>query len=196
MYSLKGVDKMDIDRATENLELAIRNFISVYDNNSDRADIADTPKRFVKQLKECLAGYNDDPDKHIKVFGSDNFSDLIYVRDITFSSLCEHHLVPFFGTIDISYVPNGKILGLSKFARVIDSFSRRLQVQERLTEQITEFFNTKLEPNLLIVKISAKHTCMCSRGVRRHNSVTETIAIRGDINRYNHYVQTLVQKIH
>ena len=186
---------MNDDGVSENLEDAIKNFIKLYDSSPDREDIQDTPKRFVKQLKECLAGYSDDPKKHIKVFGSDNYADIIIIRDITFSSLCEHHLVPFFGTVDIAYVPNGKILGLSKFARVTDSFSRRLQVQEHLTNQITDFLDSNLQPNLLIVKIIAKHTCMCSRGVRRHNSTTETIDIRGNVDKYNHYVQGFIHKI-
>lgn len=179
---------MNKDEAAANLEQAISLFIDSYDNDAGRESIADTPKRFVKQLKECLAGYGDNPDDHVKVFDSD-YSDLIVVKDITFSSLCEHHLVPFFGTVDIAYVPNGRILGLSKFARLTDVFSRRLQVQEHLTNQITNFLDDKLKPNLLIVKINAKHTCMCSRGVRRHNSTTKTIAMRGEVDRYKHYIQ-------
>lgn len=173
----------------KNLENAMREFIASYGTDTAREDLKETPKRFVKQLRENLVGYSDDPEKHIKVFSSDDYSDLITVSDITFSSLCEHHMVPFFGTIDIAYIPNGKILGLSKFARLADALSRRLQVQEHLTQQIADLVEQHLSPKFLIVRIGAKHTCMSTRGVRRHNSNTETIAVRGDLHAYTHYLQ-------
>jgi GTP cyclohydrolase I len=168
----------------KNLEKAIKEFIAYIGEDTSRDGLLETPKRFVKQFLESTVGYRDDPEKHLKIFASESDRDLVTVKDITFSSLCEHHLVPFFGTIDISYVPNGTILGLSKFARVIDAYSKRLQVQERLTQQISDLLEEHLQPKFLVVRVAAKHTCMSSRGVKRHRSTTITTAVRGDIDAY------------
>lgn len=179
---------MTDDPHTLALENAIRDFIASIGEDPERDGLKNTPQRFIKQLRECLSGYQDDPEKHVRIFDNDGYRDLVIIRDVTFSSLCEHHIVPFFGTIDIGYLPNEKILGLSKFARLIDTISRRLQVQERLTGQLAELLDKHLEPQLLIVKIQAKHLCMVSRGVRRINSITETIAIRGDDKTHAQYI--------
>lgn len=176
------------ESVTSELEAAVSNFIKALGEDLERDGIADTPKRFVKQLQECLAGYEDDPEKHVKTFDNDNYRDLIIVRDTSFSSLCEHHVLPFFGTVDVAYLPNDKILGLSKFARITDAVSKRLQVQERMTKQLADILESHLQAKLLIVRISAKHMCMSARGVRRTESFTETLTIRGDAQKYAHYV--------
>ena len=171
------------------LQNALSNHLQSLGEVADRDGILETPARFVKQLGECLSGYQDDPAQHVKVFEGDGYHDLVLVRDVTFSSLCEHHVLPFFGTIDIAYLPNEKILGLSKFARLIDALSKRLQVQERITQQLADILETNLQPHLLIVKISAKHMCMGMRGVRRPNSSTDTVIVRGDKELYKHYIE-------
>lgn len=176
-----------MDKSKLDLEKVIQKFIESLGENLERDGIADTPKRFVKQLQECLSGYNDSPENHLKTFDNEGYSDLIIVRDTSFSSMCEHHMLPFFGNINVAYLPKDKILGLSKFARITDSITRRLQVQERITKQLADILEEKLEPNLLLVHVSAKHMCMSARGVRRTNSVTDTLAVRGDAKKYSHY---------
>ena len=178
----------DIDVATEGLQDALRSYLEALGENMSRDGLHETPVRFAKQLRESVVGYQDDPKGHLKLFNNDGYNDLVVIRDITFSSLCEHHVVPFFGTVDIAYLPGEKILGLSKFARVVDAYGKRLQVQERLTRQIASLLEDALRPKLLLVQVSAKHMCMCTRGARRPNSVTETVIVRGDTDKYAHYV--------
>src|SRR5690606_20973125 len=150
----------------------------------------ETPQRFVKQITECLSGYNEDPKNHLKLFDNDKdgYKDLISVLNISFSSVCEHHLLPFFGYIDIAYLPSDKILGLSKFARIIDVFSKRLQVQERLTKQLADFLSENLKSNLVMVNVRAQHTCMVIRGVNRPQSFTETFSVIGNEKNYQHFI--------
>lgn len=179
----------DISTAATQLQGAMSDYLQALGEDSKRDGLLETPHRFVKQLRECLAGYNDSPQDHLKVFDNDGYRDLVMVRDITFGSLCEHHMLPFFGTVDIAYLPKDKILGLSKFARITDALSKRLQVQERITQQLADLLEKSLEPDLLIVKISAKHMCMGLRGVQRRNSITDTVIIRGDTKKYANYVE-------
>jgi GTP cyclohydrolase IA len=187
-YTLKGAIVID---SRQHLETAIREFIENLGEDITRDGLLETPRRFTKQLAECLSGYSEDPEAHVKVFDNDGNSDLITISDITFASLCEHHLATFYGTIDVAYVPNKKILGLSKFARIADTLSRRLQVQERLTHQMADVLEKCLKPKMLIVRIQAKHMCMGSRGVRRLNANTETITIRGNAEKYHYYIEQL-----
>ena len=179
---------VDADTPT-GFEDAIHDRIAAMGDDPSRDGLTETPKRFLKQLRECLSGYSDDPEKHIKLFDNDGFHDLIIVSTISFSSLCEHHMLPFFGTVDIAYLPSDKILGLSKFARIVDAFSKRLQVQERLTKQIADLLEMHLKPELLMVRIEAQHTCMTVRGVLRPQSITKTLVIRGNTDRHAHYVR-------
>ncbi len=144
--------------------------------NPERDGLVETPARFEKQLRESLNGYSKDPKSAVKLFENNDYHDLIVVSTIHFSSLCEHHVLPFFGHVDIAYIPGEKILGLSKFARIVDIFSKRLQVQERLTQEIAEFLAEQLQPELVMVRISAVHTCMATRGVNRPASKTDTFA--------------------
>ncbi len=146
----------------------------------NREGLLETPKRYEKQLRENLKGYLENPENHVKLFDNDNYHDLVVVSKIAFSSMCEHHILPFYGYVDIAYIPGKKILGLSKFARIVAVFSKRLQVQERLTKQLAHFLYDNLEPEFIMVHISAAHTCMTVRGVEKHDSVTDTIATLGD----------------
>ncbi len=175
--------------AATQLQNALADYLRALGEDPSRDGLLETPQRFVKQLNESLVGYQDPPEQHLKVFPSDGYHDLVIVRDITFGSLCEHHVLPFFGTIDIGYLPGDKILGLSKFVRLIDALTRRLQVQERITTQLADLLEKSLQPQLLIVKISAKHMCMSLRGVRRAHSVTDTLTIRGNADKHARYVR-------
>lgn len=168
------------DRNDSGLGIALSNLLNQIGEDVQRDGLVDTPCRFEKQIRECLVGYADDPIKYVKLFDNPDFHDLILVSKISFSSLCEHHLLPFSGFVDIGYIPTDKILGLSKFARIVDSFSKRLQVQERLTHEIAGFLNKHLDPTLLIVRIKASHSCMTIRGVQRPQSITETVIMLGD----------------
>ena len=166
--------------STQGLETAIEQFIKKAQGGVVHDGLKETPKRFIKQITECLSGYSEDPARHLKLFDNDSYHDLIIVSRISFSSVCEHHLLPFFGYVDIAYLPGSKILGLSKFARIVDVYSRRMQVQERLTKQLATFFYDNLSSDLVMVNIAAQHTCMMIRGVNRPESLTETLAIQGD----------------
>ncbi|HSX36326.1 MAG TPA: GTP cyclohydrolase I [Patescibacteria group bacterium] len=187
---------MKVSSNTSKIEASITDLISELGDDSSRDGLAETPKRFLKQMRECCAGYNDDPESHIKLFHNDNYHDLIVVSTITFSSLCEHHLLPFFGTVDIAYLPGDKILGLSKFARVVDALSKRMQVQERLTRELADLLEKHLKPQLLMVRIRATHTCMTVRGVSRPQSTTETLTLRGDHTDKTHYVEHFHRMAH
>lgn len=146
-----------------------------------REGLLETPSRYNKALGQWFSGYHNDIDSVFKVFtdGAEKYDEMVVVKDIPFYSHCEHHLAPFFGTATIAYVPNGKIVGLSKINRLVDHFARRLQVQERLTVQIADYLNDKLSPKGVGVVIKARHLCMESRGIRQQGHSTVTSALRG-----------------
>ena len=147
-----------------------------------REGILETPKRFVKYLSEVTEGYAQDPSEHLKLFTEEtnHYDQLIVLEDIPYYSMCEHHLAPFFGYATIAYIPGSKIIGLSKIARVVNVFARRLQVQERLTEEIANFLNTGLQDAVGVgVSLNGRHFCMESRGVKSHSVNTTTTALYG-----------------
>lgn len=149
-----------------------------------REGLQETPKRVVKAWAEWTAGYNINPAELLKTFedGAEGVEELVIVKDIPFYSHCEHHLAPFFGTVSIGYVPNGKIVGLSKLGRLSDCFAKRLQVQERYTNQIATAIFDVLQPKFVGVVASARHMCIESRGAKQCGSSTTTSAFRGDMN--------------
>jgi GTP cyclohydrolase I len=128
---------------------------------------------------ELFRGLHEDPSEHLKKFFVEKYDEIVLVRDISFHSMCEHHLLPFLGKAHIGYVPNGKVIGLSKLARVVESVSRRPQVQERMTEQIADLLVSELDAKGVAVVVEATHTCMTIRGVRRPGSVCVTSAMKG-----------------
>ncbi len=140
----------------------------------NRDGFKETPGRVLRMYKELLSGYQQDPSSIFKVFESDGYNDLVTVCNIDFYSLCEHHMIPFFGKVHIGYVPNGKILGLSKFARLVDIYARRLQTQEHLTTQIQDAIQEHLHPVGSIVHIEAEHLCVSMRGIKKKGFVTKT----------------------
>jgi len=149
----------------------------------DRQGLSDTPERVEKAWKHWTSGYQQDPAEILKVFedGAEQYNELIVVRGIPVYSHCEHHLAPFFGWATVGYTPNGKIVGLSKLTRLVDCFSKRLQVQERLTMQIAESFMTHVQPLSVGVVIRCRHMCMESRGIRSPGQETVTSALLGEI---------------
>jgi len=126
-----------------------------------------------------MAGLADDPRRHLKTVFRERYDEVVLLRDIEFHSLCEHHLLPFFGKCHVGYIPKGRVIGLSKIPRLVDMYSRRLQVQERLTTQIAETINEKINPRGVAVVIEAQHLCMIMRGVEKQNAMAVTSAMRG-----------------
>ena len=145
-----------------------------------REGLLKTPSRVEAMYEFLTKGYREDPEKVLKkAMFTERYSEMVIVKDIDFFSLCEHHLVPFYGKCHIAYVPNGKIIGLSKMPRIVEVFARRLQVQERLTQQIAETIFTHLKPMGVGVVMEARHLCMMMRGVEQHDSVATTSAMLG-----------------
>jgi GTP cyclohydrolase I len=156
-----------------------RKLLEAIGEDPSREGLKKTPVRFAKSWGKLCGGYKQSLQDICTVFDAENFDEMILVRDIEFYSLCEHHILPFFGTVTIGYLPNKKILGLSKLPRIVDVFARRLQNQERLTMQIARAIEEIIQPRGVGVLISAQHLCMMSRGVEKQKSFTETSALRG-----------------
>jgi len=150
---------------------------------TERDGLRDTPIRFAKAWMHHTSGYGGNPAQILKVFedGAADYDEMVIVKNIPFYSLCEHHLAPFFGTATVAYIPNGKIVGLSKIPRLVDMFARRLQVQERMTAQIADAMDKHLKPLGVGVIVKARHMCMESRGIQMQGTETLTSAVRGAI---------------
>jgi len=165
----------------EKSEIAVRSLLESIGEDPNREGLLRTPHRYAKALSDLTAGYSQDP---VKILMSARFTEkydsMILVKDIEFYSLCEHHMLPFFGHCHIAYIPNGKIVGLSKLPRVVEVFARRLQVQERLTEQIAHTIQEVLNPKGVAVIMEAKHMCMVMRGVQKQNSSMTTSSMLGE----------------
>jgi GTP cyclohydrolase I len=168
------------NRRLEELEDAYRNLLEAIGEDPDREGLRRTPVRAARALEFLTQGYRQDLEEIINdaVFASDA-SEIILVKDIELYSLCEHHLLPFIGRAHVAYIPNGKVIGLSKVARIVDVFARRLQIQENLTTQIAESLMRCLEPSGVAVVVEAKHLCMMMRGVEKQNSVMKTSCLLG-----------------
>lgn len=168
-------------RAECGIEDNIVRLLEYVGENPNRGGLLETPHRVAKAWEHWCGGYGMDPKKILKVFedGAEKHDQMVTVKDIPFYSHCEHHLAPFFGTVTISYIPNGKIVGLSKLSRLADMYARRLQVQERLTDQIADALMGNLSPIGVGVMIKARHMCMESRGTRQQGHHTITTALRG-----------------
>ena len=164
--------------ATSN-ETLIRNLLIAIGEDPDREGLKDTPKRVVKSWDTLFGGYKQKPEDVLKTFFSIKCDEMIICKDIEFYSNCEHHILPFYGKCHIAYIPENKVVGLSKMPRLLEVFARRLQIQERLTEQIADSMMKHIEPLGVGVNIEAKHNCMVCRGVQKQNSVMVTTALRG-----------------
>jgi len=157
------------------IEEQVRKIIEEIDKDPNREGLKDTPKRYIKFLKE----FTNPPDFKFTTFDSEGYNEMIIQQNIPFYSLCEHHIAPFFGYATIAYIPDKKIVGLSKLARTLDHFSRRLQNQERITQQVAEELQNQLQPQGVAVIIKAKHLCMEMRGVKKHDTWTTTSKMVG-----------------
>ncbi len=163
----------------EKIKEIVRDLIELIGEDNTRTGLIDTPQRVAKMYGEIFSGYVANSNSLVTTFPSEGFSDMIVVKDIDFHSNCEHHMVPFFGKAHIAYIPDKEIIGLSKFGRIVEHFAKRLQVQERLTNQIADYIEEKLAPKGLIVQLDAKHLCMVMRGIKKATSSTTTSAVRG-----------------
>lgn len=178
-----GLDAVPVDEAA--VQRSVEDLLSAIGENPNRQGLIDTPRRVAKAYQELVSGYTTDPVNLVNnaVFDIE-YDDMVIVSDIEYYSLCEHHMLPFIGHAHVAYMPNGKVLGLSKIPRIIDMFSRRLQVQERLTRQIAEFIVEVLDPKGVAVVMTARHMCSTIRGVMKHDANMTTSAMLGDF-RYN-----------
>ncbi|MFN8260076.1 MAG: GTP cyclohydrolase I FolE [Chitinophagales bacterium] len=166
------------------IENHYRDILNLIGEDPTREGLVKTPHRVAKALQYITHGYQLDPKSIIQsAIFNENHSEMIIVKDIELYSMCEHHMLPFYGKAHVAYIPNGKITGLSKIARVVDAFARRLQVQERLTTQIRDCIQEALDPLGVAVVIEAKHMCMMMRGVQKQNSVTTTSAFTGEFEK-------------
>lgn len=154
-------------------------WIKFLGDDPDREGFRGTYERFLKSRQELFSGYHQDPKKAVTLFDAEGYDEMITTKDIDFFSTCEHHLLPFFGQAHIGYIPDKKIIGLSKFARIVDIFSRRFQNQERLTTQIADFLWQTIQPKGLGVILEAEHLCIKARGAEKQNSIVTTSAFRG-----------------
>ena len=167
-------------KVTDDVKNRYKNIIEDLGEDTQREGLLKTPERAAKAMQYLTQGYDQDAAEILKgAMFKEDYNDMVIVKDIEFYSLCEHHILPFFGKAHIAYIPNGHIVGLSKLPRIVDVFSRRLQVQERLTHQILDCINDTLKPEGVAVVIEASHMCMQMRGVQKQNSVTTTSGFRG-----------------
>ena len=161
------------------IERAVREILAAVGEDPNREGLRETPGRVARMYAELFSGLHDDPRVHLKKFFSEKYDEMVLVRDISFNSMCEHHLLPFTGVAHIGYIPNGKVVGLSKLARVVESVSRRPQVQERMTEEIANLLIDELDVKGVAVVLEATHSCMTIRGVRKPGSMCVTSAMKG-----------------
>jgi GTP cyclohydrolase I len=162
------------------VEAAVREILAEIGEDPDRDGLAGTPERVHRMYAELTAGYHVDPERLVNgaIFDVD-YSEMVIVKDIPFYSLCEHHLLPFFGTAAVAYIPEGRVIGLSKIPRIVETYARRLQVQERLTQQVADFLMARLGPQGVGVVVEATHLCAVMRGVRKPGTVMTTAAVLG-----------------
>ncbi len=179
-------DTLDIEKLPgrvdrSRIEAAVREILLAIGEDPDRDGLVDTPRRVARMYEEIFAGLREDPGDHLKVVFDADHDEMVMVRDIPVFSVCEHHLVPWFGRAHVAYIPNadGRITGLSKLARLVEGFSKRPQVQERLTAQVADRLEAVLEPRGVLVVVEAEHLCMSMRGVRKPGTTTVTSAVRG-----------------
>jgi len=163
------------------LAAAVREILFAIGEDPDRDGLQRTPQRVAEMYSEIVGGLHDDPARHLEVMFEADHDEMIMVRDISFASICEHHLIPFIGRAHVAYIPgqDGRITGLSKLARLVDGYAKRPQVQERLTSQVADQLMQRLEPRGALVVVEAEHLCMSMRGVRKPGALTVTSAVRG-----------------
>ena len=163
----------------ESIESAVRTILRAVGEDPDRDGLLETPRRVAKMYAEMFSGLQQDPGRHLEVTFEESYDEIVLVRDIPFTSMCEHHLLPFRGVAHVAYIPNGRVMGLSKLARVVEEVSRRPQVQERMTQTIADLIESRLGSRAVGVIVRAEHSCMSIRGIRKEGSLTVTSTMRG-----------------
>ncbi|MGB2865228.1 MAG: GTP cyclohydrolase I FolE [Sedimentisphaerales bacterium] len=171
----KKIKKVD----TERIEKAVKEILLAVGEDINREGLKKTPERVGKMYAELLAGMREDPKVHLQSVFTENYDEIVLLRNIPFYSICEHHLMPFIGSAHVAYLPTGMVLGVSKLARIVDCFARRLQTQERLTYQIADFIMDSLHPQGVAVVLEASHSCTTIRGIKKPGSTMVTSALRG-----------------
>jgi GTP cyclohydrolase I len=161
------------------IESAVRTILEAVGEDPDRDGLLQTPARVARMYREMFEGLSLDPGRHLETTFAENYDEVVLVRDIPFTSMCEHHLLPFTGVAHVAYLPNGKVVGLSKLARVVEEVARRPQVQERMTQTIADLLESKLGTRGAAVVIESEHSCMALRGVRKSGTMTVTSSLRG-----------------
>ena len=186
-------------QVTEDIKSQFKSIIQELGENVDREGLAKTPERAAKAIQFLTQGYHQDASEVLRsAMFKESYNEMVIVKDIEVFSLCEHHMLPFYGKAHIAYIPDGHIVGLSKIPRIVDIFARRLQVQERLTEQILDCINETLKPQGVAVVIEAAHMCMMMRGVQKQNSVTTTSGFRGQFEKIetrNEFLKLISEKL-
>jgi len=170
-------EKFEID--LQRIEKAVNEILMAVGEDVNREGLKDTPARVARMYAELLSGMRTDPKEHVKSIFSEKCDEIVLLREVPFYSVCEHHLMPFIGKAHIAYLPAGTVIGVSKLARIVDSFARKLQVQERLTMEIADFIMNNLKPLGVAVLLEASHSCMTIRGIKKPGSVMVTSALRG-----------------
>ncbi len=168
---------------TERIRKAAKEILLAIGEDTEREGLKKTPERVARMYAELLGGMHEDPKKHLRSVFTENYDEIVLLRNIPFYSICEHHLMPFIGSAHVAYLPSGTVLGVSKLARIVDCFARRLQTQERLTYQIADFIMNSLKPQGVAVVLEASHSCMTIRGIKKPGSVMVTSALRGIFRR-------------
>ena len=177
------MEQEERDKRIEGLKECCSQMLGLIGEDTGREGLLKTPERVARAILDTTSGYDEDPEAILRgAMFKEDYSQMVIVKDIDFYSLCEHHILPFFGKVHVAYIPNGYITGLSKIARVVEVYSRRLQVQERMTLQIKECIQKTLNPLGVMVVVEAQHLCMQMRGVKKQNSVTTTSDFCGAFN--------------
>lgn len=170
------MEQMDLEK----IEQAVKLILEAIGEDPNREGLLDTPKRVAKMYNEVFSGINEDPSEHFKTIFGEDHEELVLVKDISFYSMCEHHLVPFYGKAHVAYIPKGgKVTGLSKLARAVEAVAKRPQLQERITSTIANSINQSLDPHGVMVVVEAEHMCMTMRGIKKPGAQTVTSAVRG-----------------
>ena len=174
---MNSKDRTDVD--IKRIEKAVKEILSAVCEDAEREGLKGTPGRVANMYAELLSGMREDPNQHLGSVFTEDYDEIVLLRNIPFYSICEHHLMPFIGSAHVGYLPSGMVLGVSKLARIVDCFARRLQVQERLTNQIADFMMDNLRPKGVAVVLEASHSCMTIRGIKKPGSLMVTSALRG-----------------
>jgi GTP cyclohydrolase I len=177
--SAKEYSNSKVAANREQIEGHVRAILGLIGENPSREGLLDTPARVTRMYEEIFSGYDADLTEILGVTFDEQHEELVIVKDIIYYSQCEHHMAPFFGKVHIGYIPSGKIAGLSKFARLVDAVTRKLQVQERITSDIADLLEQVLKPHGAMVVVEGEHLCMCARGVKKYGSKTITSGVRG-----------------